>query len=278
MADKKERPFYNRSLERALTILTGFNADRATLTLSQIVEIVKLPKTTVTRLCATLIEFGFLRYDPDSSQFSLGLKLLELGSVVFSTLSLRKVVSPYLTQLQLRLAKTAFLAILQDDDVIYIDKREDPRNAVLFASSIGTRRLPYFGMLGQVLMAFLPEVEVNRILQRKPLAAATKRSIVDEDRFKERLNTIRKNGFVVEEGEAIDGVTGISAPIRGAGNKVVAAIGVGFISSSEDENGKHTIIREVVNTAYDISQHLGLSFAADRPVPTVAGWQANSPV
>lgn len=259
MDDKKEKQFYNRSLERALHILCSFNADKQTLSLSQIAELANLPKTTATRLCQTLLEFGFLRYDPQSGQYSLGLKLFELGSVVYSSFSLRKVVSPYLTQLQLRVAKTVFLGILQDDEVIYIDKREDPRSQILFASNIGTRRPPYFGMLGQVLMAFLPDIEVNRILLRKPLSAITRKSITDEERFKERLRTIRKNGFLMEEGEAIDGISGISAPVRRVGGAVVAAIGVSLISSSEDENGKYAIIKEVVNTAHEVSQRLGFS-------------------
>lgn len=257
MDGKRERPFYNRSLERALGILCALNADTPALSAAQLAEVVKLPRPTVLRLCKTLMDFDFLRFDQQTGQYSLGLKLFELGSVVFSTFSLRRVASPYLTQLQLKLAKTVFLGILQDDEVVYIDKREDPRTAVRFASNIGTRRPPSFGMLGQVLMAFLPEAEVNRLLQRKPLGAPTKRAIVDEARFKERSATIRKNGFLVEQGEAIDGVTGISAPIRNFGGKVVAVLGVSFISSSEDENGIHGIIKEVVATALDISRALG---------------------
>ncbi len=259
MDAKKEKQFYNRSLERALHILCSFDADKQTLSLSQISELSGLPKTTATRLCQTLLEFGFLRYDQHVGQYSLGLKLFELGSVVYSSFSLRKVVSPYLTQLQLKVAKTVFLGILQDDEVIYVDKREDPRSQILFASNIGTRRPPYFGMLGQVLMAFLPEIEINRILLRKPLTAATRKSITDEERFKERLRAIRKNGFLMEEGEAIDGISGISAPIRRVGGKVVAAIGVSLISSSEDENGKYAIVKEVVNTAHEISRRLGFA-------------------
>lgn len=274
MDDKKERVFYNRSLERALRILCAFNADRQSLTQGQLADLVKLPRATVVRLCSTLIEFDFLRFDEQMNCYSLGLKLFELGSVVFSTFSLRRVVSPYLTQLQLKLAKTVFLGIIEDDEVAYIDKREDPRNFVRFASNIGTRRPPFFGMLGQVLMAFLPDVEVNRMLQRKPLAALTNKAITDEIRFKERLAVIRKNGFVVEDGEAIPGVAGIAAPIRDFAGRVVGAIGVGFISSSEDENGRYAIIKEVVNTAYDISQDLGNSEGIEKAGSRAAEWRA----
>jgi DNA-binding IclR family transcriptional regulator len=115
--------FYNRSLERALKILCVFNADRQTLTLSQVSQILDLPKTTVSRLCSTLIKFGFLKHDQQSKQYSLGLKLFELGSIVFSSFSVRRLASPYLTQLQIQLRKTVFLGILQDDELVYMDKK-----------------------------------------------------------------------------------------------------------------------------------------------------------
>jgi IclR family transcriptional regulator, KDG regulon repressor len=257
MDDKKEKAFYNRSLERALKILCMFNTERQALTLGQLAEIAKLPKATSMRLCMTLMDYDFLRYDLQTKQYSLGLKLFELGSVVYSTFSLQRVVAPYLTQLQIKLGKTVFLGSLEADELVYMDKRDDLRNPIRFASHIGIRRTPYFGMLGQLLMAFLPENEVNRILKKNPLAPLTKKSITDETEFKKRLKQIRKNQFFIDEGEAIDGIAGISAPIRDLTGNVVAAIGVGYIASSEDENGKTLIIKEVRNAAHEISQELG---------------------
>jgi DNA-binding IclR family transcriptional regulator len=203
------------------------------------------------------MEYDFLRYDQQTKQYSLGLKLFELGSVVFSRFSLRKIVSPYLIQLQVKLGRTTFLGILLNDELVYIDKREDTRDQVRFASNIGTRRLPYFGMLGQLLLAFLPDKEVERILKLKPLSAITKKSIMNMAEFKKRLRTIRKNGFFIDEEEAIEGVSGISAPIRDFTGRVVAAIGVGFISSSENQDGRQLIIKETLKTSSEISQELG---------------------
>ncbi len=253
----KEKAFYNRSLERALQILCAFTSERQALTLGQLAEIVNLSKATVMRLCMTLMDNHFLKYDQLTKQYSLGLKLFELGSIVFATFSLRRAASPYLTKLQSKLAKTTFLAVMEDDELVYIDKRDDIRNPIRFASHIGTRRQPYFGMLGQLLMAYLPEDEVDRILKKKPLIPLTKKSFVNNTKFKERLKMIRKNGFFIDEGEAIDGISGISAPIRDFTGKVVAAIGVGFISTSQDEKERTRIIKEIVATAKAISQELG---------------------
>jgi DNA-binding IclR family transcriptional regulator len=269
MSLPQKKPFYNRSLERALKILCTFHRDRQALTLSQLSEILNLSKTTISRLSSTLIKYHFLKWDPYSKHYSLGLKLFELGSVIFSSFSVRRVALSHLSQLQSKVGKTTFLGILQDDELVYIDKREDPRNPILFASQIGTRRPPYFGMLGQVLMAYLPDSEVNRLLKKTPLRPSTKRSVTKRKEFKERLRKIREQGFFVDQEEAFDGVTGIAAPVRDYSGKVIAGIGVGIFSSSEDSNQTRKIIRDVVETAKKISQEMG--YIERRGSPGVRG-------
>ena len=250
--------FYNRSLERALKILCTFNNGRNVLTLNQLSKLLDLPKATVLRLCSTLIKYDFLGYNRQTKQYSLGLKLFELGGVVLSSFSLRTVASPHLGQLQSKLGKTVFLGILEDDEIVYIDKKEDPGNPIRFGSEIGQHRPPHFGMLGQILMASLLDSEVDRLLQKSPLTPPpTKKSITSEKEFKERLRKVSKQGFVVDEGEAIEGITGVAAPIWDFTNKVVGAVGVGFISSSEDSKGLKEIKDDVLRTAQTISQDLG---------------------
>jgi IclR family transcriptional regulator, KDG regulon repressor len=249
--------FFNRSLERSLTILGAFRADRKTYTLAQLAETVGLPKPTVIRLCSTLIKYDFMKYDPESMQYSLGMKLFELGNIVGSSLSLRNAASPHLLQLQVRSGRTAFLGVLRNDEVIYLDKKEDVTNQIRFVSEMGTRRPPYFGMFGQLLLAFLPEDEVDRILARHPLTSVTRKSISDPIEFRERLKQIRGHGYIVEEGEAIEGVTGIAAPVRDSSGDVVASVGVSFISISVEGKNIVRILEEVLKTARAISQDLG---------------------
>lgn len=61
-------------------------------------------------------------------------------------------------------------------------------------------------MLGQTLLAFLPEQEVSRILKKDPLRPITKKSITSREALRERLEIIREQGFAIESGEVIDGV------------------------------------------------------------------------
>ena len=253
----KDKSFYNRSLERALRILNAFSNEGPALSLAQLSDTLSLPRATVLRLCSTLVKFGFLRQDPQSKQYSLGLRLLELASSVSDTFSLRKIAASYLNALQSKLGKTTFLGILDNDEVLYIDKREDPRNPISFTSKAGTRRPPYWGMMGSVLMAYLPDNEIKRILQKNLLTADTKKSITKKDKFLKWLNQIRKQGFVVDVEMALDGITGVAAPIFDHTGKAVAGIGVGFISSSVNEKELERIVKEVTMTALTISKELG---------------------
>ena len=255
----KEKQFYNRSLERALRILNAFNNERPALSLAQLSETLILPRATVLRLCSTLLNFGFLRQDPQSKQYSLGLRLLELASGVSDSFSLRKIASTYLSILESKIGKTIFLGILDNDEVLYIDKRDDLRSPINFTSKIGSRRPPYWGMMGSILMAYLPDSEIKRILQRSPLTVATRKSITRKEEFLKWLGQIRKQGFVIDVEMALDGITGVAAPIFDHTGKAIAGVGVGFISSSVSAKELKGIVKEVTKTALTISKEMGYS-------------------
>ena len=257
MEQIKEESFYNRSLERALQILNAFNNKRRVLSLAQISDILNLSRATVLRLSSTLVKYGFLKQDQQSRQYSLGLRLFELGSIVLSSFSLRKTSSPHINQLQMKLGMTVFLGILDEDEVLYIDKRDDPRNPIRFTSEMGIRRPPYWGMLGSVLMAYLPDDEIERLLQKSPLTAFTKKSIIEKDEYIKWLHQVRDQGFAIDNETAFEGINGVSAPIRDFSGMVVAALGVGFISLSVDARGMKKVIKEVLETALTISNELG---------------------
>jgi IclR family KDG regulon transcriptional repressor len=254
--DKKE-PFYNRSLERALQILNAFTGERTRLTLSQLSEILSLSRATVLRLCSTLVNYGFLNQDPASKEYSLGLRLFELGSIVFHSFSLRKTASPFLDQMHKKLGKTLFLAILEQGQLVYIDKREDAHNPITFTSKIGTRRPPYWGMLGPMLMAHLPDSEVEKLLKKNPLTPTTKKSFTKKEDFKKWLGQIRKDGFAVDEERTFDGITGLAVPIHDFRGKVIASLAVCFITSAVDSRELKRIIQEAQGTALEISREIG---------------------
>ena len=249
----------NRSLERALQILCVFSSGTSEYSLGELSSALSLPKSTVYRLATTLTQFRFLKYDANRQKYSLGFKLLELGGIVLATFSIRSVASPHLVTLQTKTKKSVFLGILHEGELLYLDKRDDPESPIRFSTTIGFRRQPYFGMLGQVLLAALPGDEVKGILETNPLKPITPKSISTQDELFERLKMVNAQGYAFEKGEVIEGCAGIAAPIRDYAGRVVAAIGLRFIYLGEDEKAIERLIYEVCKTAGSISKDLGCS-------------------
>lgn len=256
MDQEKREAFYNRSLERALRILNAFHSGES-LTLAQLSGILDLPRATVLRLCSTLLKYNFLKQDPASKRYALGIRLFELGCTVFNAFSVRNIASHHIGDLQAKVGETVFLGVLDDDDLLYVEKREDPTNPITFTSEIGCRRPPTWGMVGPAILAFLPDREVERILEKRPLKPTAKKSFTRNEEFLAWLRRVREEGFVFDDEAAMDGISGVAAPIRDAGGKVVAALGVAFISSSVDAKGLKRIIKETLATALNISRDLG---------------------
>ena len=257
MIQEKEEAFYNRSLERALNILNVFDSEKQTLTLAQLSAALTLPRATVLRLCSTLVKYSFLKQDPETKRYSLGIRLFELGSLVYNAFSLRRIASHYLAQLRTKLGTTVFLGVLDNDELLYIDKREDPRNPVRFTSEIGRRRPPYWGMVGPMIMAYQSDSEIERLLEKSPLESTAKKSFSGKAEFMQWLRRIRDQGFAVDEERAIDGISGVAAPIHDASGKVFAAIGTAFIASALDSKTVKKVVKEATATAEAISRELG---------------------
>ncbi|OPY01659.1 MAG: Transcriptional regulator KdgR [Syntrophorhabdus sp. PtaB.Bin184] len=258
MDDISEKKFQNKLLERAFNILGSFSLDKKEQTLSELSRAAGLAKSTCHRLVSTLIAFGYLTYEESSKHYSLGPKLFELGSVVYDSISLRKIASQHLDDLLSRVGnKAVALAIFEDDEVVYIDRREDKRNPIKFSTTeVGRRRPPHFGMFGLLFMAYFGDDEVERLLNKYPLTALTEKSITDPVEFRKRLKNVRKLGYSFDDEGAFEDLSGVAAAIWDGSNSVVGAVGCSFISASVNDSTRQAVISAVCEAAGKVSESL----------------------
>ena len=246
-----------QALERALDILDCFSFQNRELRLSEIVKITGLNKTTVKRLVSNLELRGYLQHDPQSRTYQLGMRLFELGGIVFSSFSLRRAAALPMNNLQNQTGATVLLGVQIDDQLVYIDKREGD-GMLRISSDVGWRRPLHYGMLGMVLMASLDAKTAIKILGQHPLQPHTPHSITDQDAFSLRLEQIRDQGYVLEKEEAVEGVMGIAAPIRDYTRQVTAALGIavplGQRILNKDANHMVDLVKKTCET---ISSDLG---------------------
>lgn len=265
MADSKtQQRWYNKSLERALQILCSFRDFQRPASLTEIVRAVAVPKSTSRRLCSTLVEYGFLQLNSETKEYSLGPMFFELGGTLVESFSVTRVAAPHLDALQRSVQQTVWIDVLRDDYLIHIDKWEDPSSPIRFGLQVGMRRPPHYGASGQVLSAYLPDEELDRLLRKFPLARLTAKTIVDEKQYKLKLGEIRRRGYALDEGETVELVSAVATPIRDRAGKVIAAMGVGYISHSLSMEQTMKIVDEAVNTARAVSQSMG--YPAEGPV------------
>jgi DNA-binding IclR family transcriptional regulator len=252
--ERKECKYKVQALERALDILECFSLQDRELNLSEVAAKTGLNKTTAKRLISNLTERGYLK-KLDSKRYQLGLRLFELGGIVHSSLNLREATSAPLSQIQKETGSTVLLGTLMEDQLALIDKREG-RSFIRISADLGWRGPLHFGMLGMILMAYLEPREVRRILQKDKLQAYTPFSITDEDAFSLKLEHIRNQGYVIEEGEAIEGIVGIAAPIRDFSRQVIAALGI-VLTNDQARNGTKGYVELVKRSCEKISRELG---------------------
>jgi DNA-binding IclR family transcriptional regulator len=245
-----------QAVERALDVLDCFDFHNREQSLTKICRRTGLNKSTALRLTSNLVARKYLSLDDSTGLYSLGMRLFSLGSVVFSSFSLRQAASGHMTRLQQETSATVLLGVLIDRQLVYLDKR-DGEGTVRISSEIGWRRAPHFGMLGMVLMSSLPDTLVDTLLNEYPLEPITKDTITDPVRFKERLAQIAKDGYIVEYGEAVEGVIGVAAPVFDYSRTVVAAIGVAVLAAQHDRASVKAVIQSVCAAVKGVSSELG---------------------
>ena len=254
---KGEQIYRVQALERALDILDCFSFQNREMTLSDIVDATGLNKTTAKRLISNHANRRYLQQIQETKRYQLGMRLFELGGIVFSSFSLRKAASNHMTRLQNETGATVLMAVMMDDRMVYVDKREG-KGMIRITSEVGWRRPLHYGMLGMVLMAHINPRHVREILEKPPLQAHTPHSITNEDAFSIRLEEIRKEGFVLEREEAVEGIVGIAAPVRDYSRQVIAALGIALPLAQRHSDEEMTkIIKLVKTTCDDISFDLG---------------------
>jgi IclR family KDG regulon transcriptional repressor len=256
--DTSKPTYFVQSVDRAINILECFSFAKKELTLNDIIQQTRLNRTTVIRLLSHMMSRDYVVYDDRNRTYQLGAKLLELGGIALSSISLRKIADPHMTSLRNELGHTIMLGVRQEDDLMYIDKRDGKGSVVVVTSEVGRRRPLHFGMLGMVLMAYLSRDEQLAVLEKYPLQPYTPATVTNREAFLRILTDIREKGYYIGREDAFEGVGGISAPIRDYKNRVVAALGFTMMLSLLDRPGvEEDRLIKVKNAALAISRDLG---------------------
>ncbi len=244
-----------QSLDRAFDILELLSREQHGLKLTEIGKRLELHKSTVHRLLNALKQRGYIEKTSRGS-YRLGMEFIELASLYLNNLELKTEAQPIMRELSAATGNTSFLAILQENEVVYIDKMET-HNSLRKYSIIGKRAPLHCTALGKSLLTGMTEEQIRKMYKSGGIKAFTDKTIVSLDTLLKEIERTRQRGWSLDDEEYEQGIRCIGAPIRDYRGEVIAAVSTSGYVSVITYDRIEEIAGHVTRASKDISLRMG---------------------
>lgn len=244
----------NKTVVKSMDLLNLFRS-YPKLSLSEMVQLSGIPKTSVHRMVSSLEDMGFLKKE-ENNKYSLGFLFLEFGQLVKERIDIRKIALPIMYSLREEAGEAVNLVIKEGNEAIYIEKLETLQPVRVY-TKIGRRAPLYGGACPRILLAFLPEIEIEQYLKQTELKQVAMQTIMDKDYLLQVLAESKKNRYAVSHSELQDYSSAVAAPIFDSLNQVVAGISLVGPSMRFQEEHLSKLVELVKNGGNEISYKLG---------------------
>lgn len=215
-----------RVLSRAFSVLRAFTLERPRLGLGELAGELGLPKATVHRLVSSLVAEGVMAQGPDG-RYELGVGLISLGEVARRHLALVDSCAGAMAAITRITDETVMLAQIDwpAREVMLIDRIDSP-HPLSMISAVGHRSPLYPGCLGRAALAGAPEPVQECALEGWSCAVHTAVTDTDPARIRAALADARTLGYAIDDGEFIEGTSGVAVPVVYVGDRPCGAIGI----------------------------------------------------
>jgi IclR family transcriptional regulator, KDG regulon repressor len=215
----------NSTVERALNILELIASKQEALGVGEIAEELGLAKSTTHRLLETLKNNRFVEQIDTLDKYNIGIKAIEVGMSGLVNWNIVDISAPHIKQLASTLNETAFLAVYDQGEIVYVYKAEG-NQAVTTNAQLGMRKHVHCTSLGKAIVSNFHIEEVDNILTEKGMRQFTNRTITDKQEYFEELSKVRLQGYAMDDEEVEEGLTCFAVPIFNYTGKAIAAISV----------------------------------------------------
>lgn len=227
---------YIKSLEKGLNIISLLSQHDSPLKLEELVRISGLRKTSCFRILQTLTRSGFALKDKDTGGYFIGPKIISIGLTALENRGIRELALPFMKEVRQKTGATVNLAILNGSDVIFVERLQSA-HIVEGNLRVGSRLSAHLSSMGKVILAHLPEAELNVVLKQIRFERKTEKTLASIKALKEELKKIRAAGFAVNNEELATGLFAIAVPLLNHTGVAVAGLNISFLLArhSQDE-------------------------------------------
>ncbi len=239
-------------IERMMDLLDALARHATPVNLKQLATETRLHPSTAHRILSVMVENRLVdRIEPGT--YRLGIRLMELGSLVKSRISVRQEALPHMQSLHQQLGETVNLSVRHDDEVVYIERASSNHSMMRVVQIIGARAPLHITAVGKLFLAEDGLEKSAEYARRTGLPRYTDNTLTDADNLAKEIERIRRQGFAFDNEEAEKGVSCIGAGIYNDEGRLVAGLSV---SAPSDRLNKNWAVH-VRQTAERISRAIG---------------------
>jgi DNA-binding IclR family transcriptional regulator len=239
-------------LERAMLLLDVLADHVEPVSLKDLAAITHLHTSTTHRILNDLVVGRYVER-VDSGLYRLGMRLLELGSLVKGRLDVREIAIEPMRELHRLTGQTVNLSLRQGDEIVYVERAWSERSGMQVVRAIGGRAPLHLTSTGKLFLSISDPRQVRAYAMRTGLAGTTRNSITKLDDLERDLALVRRHGYSRDNEELELGVRCIAAGIYDDTGKLLAGLSL----SAPAERMRDEWIQALVKTASHISEALG---------------------
>ncbi len=217
-------PDFVLSLARGLRVIESFEGHREGQSILEISQSTGLSRASIRRILLTLELLGYA--ERSRQVYRLKFQVLRLGFSYLSSSSIVEAAGPVLERITEQLHESSSMSMLDGGQIVYVARSAATR--VLAAGlSVGSRLPAYCTSMGRVLLAALPDAELEDYLNQLKPTAYTPKTLTRLPLIRKAILNVRKDGYAIVDEELEAGLRSIAVPVYTRSNRVVAAINVG---------------------------------------------------
>ena len=253
--DPKPSDSYVQSFARGLEVIRSFSAARPEQTLSEVAGQTGLTRAGARRILLTLQTLGYV--ETDGKHFRLSPRILDLGFAYLSSLPIWNLAEPVMEDLVEEVRESSSAAVLDGLEIVYVLRV--PTHKIMRTNlGVGSRLPAPWTSMGRVLLAGLPDAELQARLEQRPLERFTEHTTTELPVLLARIREARQQGWCLVNEELEEGLISIAAPLTDRTGRTVAALNIsGQANRTSAAMMQETLLPALLSAARTISRMMG---------------------
>ncbi|WP_416969620.1 IclR family transcriptional regulator [Streptomyces sp. 4F14] len=217
-------------IERVFDVLGAFDSGNVSLSASEISRRAGIPVATTYRIVSKLLDWGALERI-GANKYAIGLRLWEVASLAPRHAALREAAISPMVDLHAKTHSMVMVSVRDRREGVWLESVSGRGGALHRTWSTGNRFPLHATACGLVLLVQAPAA-VRDDVYAAGLPAYTDRTVTDPAALRKLLDETRRRGYAVGGDQLIEGVAGLSVPVRDENGAGVGALGIVTESSA----------------------------------------------